>query len=144
MLEFPLPAFCLFFLHFLHFLPPCNIFLHLWLFCAIGRIHQQAHAVKFNYSCTSWFTDYSCLLLFSSSIVSCTSGLLRLQLYSTNYQVQLLAVLMNFSGLNCLLPILKLNCNCTSGLLRLQSFSTVLNFFKFNGFLSVFYLIINI
>jgi hypothetical protein len=47
------PASCPFFLH---FLPPCIIFLHLWLFFAIGSIHQEAQAVKFNCSCTSGFT----------------------------------------------------------------------------------------
>jgi hypothetical protein len=71
-LEFPLPVSCLF--SFLHFLPPCNIFLLLWLFFAIGSIHQEAQAVKFNCSCASGFTDCSYLLPISSSIVSCTSG----------------------------------------------------------------------
>jgi hypothetical protein len=79
-LEFPLPSSCLFFLH---FLPPCNIFLHLWLFFAIGSIHQEAQANKFKFSCTS--------------------GLLRLQLSSTNFQVQLLAIPPDFLGFNCLL-----------------------------------------
>jgi hypothetical protein len=37
-------------------------------------------------------------------IASCTSGLFRFQLSSTNYQVQLLPVLPDFSGFNCLLP----------------------------------------
>jgi hypothetical protein len=101
LLEFPLPSSCIFFLH---FLPPCNIFLYLWLFFAIGSIHQETQAVKFN--------------------CSCTSGLLRLQLFSTNFQVQLLAVLQDFSGFNCLLPNFKFICNCTSGLLRLQLSST--------------------
>jgi hypothetical protein len=78
-IEFPLPSSCPFFLH---FLPPCIIFLHLWLFFAIGSIHQEAQAVKFN--------------------CSCTSGLLRLQLSSTDFQVQLLGVLPDFSGFNCL------------------------------------------
>jgi hypothetical protein len=44
-----------------------------------------------------------------SSIVNCTSGLLRLQLSSTNFHVQLLAVLQDFSGFNCLLPTFKCN-----------------------------------
>jgi hypothetical protein len=105
-LEFSLPSSCIFFLH---SLPPCNIFLHLWLFLATGSIHQEAQAVKFN--------------------CSCTSGLLRLQMSSTNFQVQLLAVLPDFSGFNCLLPTFKFNCNCTSGLLRLQLSSTFV--FKF-------------
>jgi hypothetical protein len=48
----------------------------------------------------------------------------RLQLSSTNFQVQLLAVLPNFSGFNCLLPAFKFNCNCTSVPLRLQLSST--------------------
>jgi hypothetical protein len=103
-LEFPLPASssCPFFLH---FLPPCKIFLHLWLIFAIGSIHQEAQAVKFN--------------------CSCTSGLLRLQLSSNNFQVQLLAVLPDFSRFNCLLPTIKFNCNCTSGLLMLQLSSSI-------------------
>jgi hypothetical protein len=133
-LEFPLPSSCLFILH---FLPPCNIFLHLWLFFAIRSIHQEAQVVKLDCSCTSGFTDCSCLLIISISIVSCTSGLLRLQLSSTNYQVQLLAVLPDFSGFKCLLPIFKFNCNCTSGLLRLQLFYTV-SYFKLNGFFGIF------
>jgi hypothetical protein len=116
-LEFPLPSSCPFFLH---FLPPCIIFLHLWLFFAIGSIHQEAQAVKFN--------------------CSCTSGLLRLKLSSTNFQVQLIAVIQDFSGFNCLLRIFKFNCNCTSGLLRLQLSST---FFYFQVqrlfFFGVFY-----
>jgi hypothetical protein len=70
----------------------------------------------------------------SSSIVSCTSGLLRLQLSSANFQVQLLAVLQNFSFYNCLLPIFKFDCNCTSGLLRLQYFSYY--FIQFQRFFS--------
>jgi hypothetical protein len=114
-LEFPLPSYCLFFLH---FLPSCNIFLHLWLSFAIGSIHEEVQAVKFN--------------------CSCTSGLLRLQLSSTNFQVQLLAILPDFSGFNCLLPIFKFNCNCTSGLLRLQLSSTFFLNFKLNGFFSEF------
>jgi hypothetical protein len=120
-LEFPLPSSCPFFLH---FLPPCNIFLHLWLFFVIGSTHQEAQAIKFN--------------------CSCTSGLLRLQLYSTNFQVQLLGVLTDYSGFNCLLSTFKFNCNCNSGLLRLQLSSTFFFNFKFNGFFSEFYLIINI
>jgi hypothetical protein len=100
-LEFPLPVSCLFFFQ---RIPPCNIFLHLWLFFAIRGIHQEAQAVKFD--------------------CSFTSGLLRIQLSFTNFQVQLLAVLPDFSGFNCLLPTFKFNCNCTYGLLRLQLFST--------------------
>jgi hypothetical protein len=99
-LEFPLPSSCSFFLH---FFPPCNIFLLLWLFFAIGSIHQEFQAVKFNYSCTSGFADCSCLLPSFNSIVSCTSGLLRLQLSSANFQVQMLAVLPDYSGYNCFL-----------------------------------------
>jgi hypothetical protein len=120
-LEFPLPASWLLFLH---FLPRCNIFLHLWLFFAIGSIHQKAQAVKFN--------------------CSCTSGLLRLQLSSTNFQVQLLAVLPDFSGFNCLLPSFKFNCNCTSGLLRLQLSSTFFLISSSTGFFRSFYLVINL
>jgi hypothetical protein len=120
-LEFPIPSSCIFFLH---FLPPCNIFLHLWLFLATGSIHQETQAVKFN--------------------CSCTSGLLRLQLSSTKFQVQLLVVLLDFSGFNCLLPSFKFNCNCTSGLLRLQLSSTFFNF-KFNCcFFRNFYLVISL
>jgi hypothetical protein len=118
-LEFPLPSSCPFFLY---FLPPCIIFLHLWLFFAIGSIHQESQAVKFN--------------------CSCNSGLLRLQLSSTNFQVQLLAVLPDFSGFNYLLPTFKFNCNYTSGLLRLQLSST---FFLFQVqrlfFFGVFFII---
>jgi hypothetical protein len=91
---------CLFFLH---FLSHCNIFLLLWLFFAIGSIHQEAQAVKFSCSCTSSFTDCSCILLISSSIVSCSSGLLWIQLSSNVFQVQLLAVLPDISGYNCFL-----------------------------------------
>jgi hypothetical protein len=121
-LEFPFPSSCLFFLH---YLPSYNIFLHLWLFFAIGSIHQEAQAVKFN--------------------CSCTSGLHRLQLSSSIFQVQLLAVIQDFSGFNCLLQFFKLNCNCTSGLLRLQLFSTI---FKISSSTVVFFriliLVINI
>jgi hypothetical protein len=106
-LEFTLPSSCIFFLH---FLCSCNIFLHLCLFFAIGSIRQEAQAVKLNCSCTSGFTDCSYLLPFSSSIVSCNSGLFRLQLPSTIFQIQLLAVLQDFSGFNCLLPIFEFNC----------------------------------
>jgi hypothetical protein len=120
-LEFPLPSSCIFFLH---VLPPCNIILHLWLFFAIGSIHQESQAVKFN--------------------CSCTSGLLRLQLSSTIFQVQLLAVLPDFSGFNCLLPIFKFNCNCTSGLLRLQLTTTFFKFQVLRMFFRSFYLVINI
>jgi hypothetical protein len=121
-LDFPLPSSCPFFLH---LLPPCSIFLHLWLFFAIGNIHQKVQDVKMNRSytsgltdcscllpisnsiaiCTSGLTDCSCLLPILSSIVSCTSRLLRLQLSSSNF---------------------KFNRNCTSGLLMLQLFYTVL------------------
>jgi hypothetical protein len=114
MLEFPLPFSCLFFLH---FLPTFIIFLNIWLFIAIGSIHQEAQAVNLNCSCTSGFTDCSCLLPLSSSIVSCTSGILKLPLSTTNVQFQLLAVLQDFSGFNCLLPTSKFNCNCTYKLL---------------------------
>jgi hypothetical protein len=114
-LDFPLPSSCIFFLH---FLLPCIIFLHLWLFFAIGSIHQEAQAIEFN--------------------CSCTSGLLRLQLSSTNFQVQLLAVLPDFSGFNCLLPTFKFNCNCTSGLLRLQLSSTFFLFQVQRVFFGVF------
>jgi hypothetical protein len=79
-LEFPLPSSCIFFLH---WIPLCNIFVLLWLFFAIGSIHQEAQTVKFN--------------------CSCTSGLLRLQLSYTNYKFQLLAILQDISGFNCLL-----------------------------------------
>jgi hypothetical protein len=96
----PLPASCIFFFH---CLPPCNIFLLIWLFSAIGSIHQEAQAVKFNCSCTSALTDFSCLLPITSSIFSCTSGLLRLKLSSSIYQVQLLALLLDYSGYNCFL-----------------------------------------
>jgi hypothetical protein len=124
------------FLSLLPSLPPCNIFLHFWLFFAVGSIHQEAQAVKFNCSCTSDFTDCSCLLLISSSIVSCTSGLLRLQLSSSIFSSSIVS--------------------CTSGLLRLKlssifssSIVTVLPdnsgyncflcfFFKFNGFFRSF------
>jgi hypothetical protein len=102
-LEFLLPSPCPFFLH---FLPTCIIFLHFWLFFAIRSIHQETQAVKFN--------------------CSCASGLLRLQLSSTNFQFQLLDVLPDYSGYNCLLRFLN---------------------FKFNGcFFSEFFfnLIINI
>jgi hypothetical protein len=109
-IEFPLPSPC-------SFLPPCNIFLHLWLFFSSGSIHQEAQAVKFN--------------------CSCTSGLLRVQLSSTNFQVQLLAVLPDLSGFNCLLPTFKFNCNCTSGLLRLQLSSTL--FFLISSSTVVFF-----
>jgi hypothetical protein len=88
---------CLFFLY---LLDPCNISLFLWLFFAIGSIHQEAQAAKFNYSRTSGFKDCFYLLPFSTSIVSCTSGLLRLQISSKNFQVQLLDVLPDFSGNN--------------------------------------------
>jgi hypothetical protein len=64
----------------------------------------------------------------SSSIVSCTSGHLMLQLSSSIFQVQLLAVLQDFSGFNCLLQFFKFNCNCTSELLRLQLFSTFFSY----------------
>jgi hypothetical protein len=112
-LEFPLPSSCPFFLH---FLPPCIIFLHLWLFFAIGSIHQEAQAFKFN--------------------CSCTSGLLRLKLSSTNFQVKLIAVIQDFSGFNCLLPYFQFNCTCTSKIIRLQLFSTV--FFQVLRFFSEF------
>jgi hypothetical protein len=70
-----------------------------------------------------------------------------LQLSSTNFQLQLLAVLPDFSCFNCLLPTSNFNCNCTSGLLRLQLSSKF--FFKFQVqwlffFEVFFYLIINI
>jgi hypothetical protein len=57
----------------------------------------------------------------------------RLQLSSTIFQVQLLAVLQESSCYIFLLPIFKFSCNCTSGLLRLQLFSTFFDHFKFNG-----------
>jgi hypothetical protein len=128
-LEFALPFSCPFFLH---FIPFCNIFLHLCLYFAIGNIHQETQAVKFNCICTSGFTDCSCLLLtsnfnfylyfrtcqasivfsqLSSSIVSCTSGLLRLQLSSSIFQVQLLSVLPDYSGYNCFLRFFNFNFN---------------------------------
>jgi hypothetical protein len=119
-LEFPLPSSCLFFLH---HLPPCSIFLHLWQFFAIRSMHQEAQAVKFNCSCTSGFTGCSYFLPSLKFNCSCTSGLPRLQLSSTVFQVQLLAyfrtsqasfvfyhfsssivtVLPDFSGYNCFL-----------------------------------------
>jgi hypothetical protein len=133
-LEFPLPDSCLFFLH---FLLPCNILFLLWLFFAIGSIHLEAQVVKFNCSCTSGFTDCSCtsgftdfscpsgftdcscLLPISSSIVSCTSGLLRLQLSSSIFLSSIV--------------------NCTSGILRLQLFSTVFEISSSTGFFPEIY-----
>jgi hypothetical protein len=124
-LEFPLPVSCLFFVH---WLPPCKIFLHLWQCFAIGSIHQEAQAFKFNYSCTSGFTDCSCLLptfklnsylyfrtsqasivfyQIPSSIVSCTFGLLRLQLSSSIFSSSIVTVLPEYSGYNCFLRFLK-------------------------------------
>jgi hypothetical protein len=43
----------------------------------------------------------------SSSIDSCTSGLLRLQLSSADFQVQLLAVLQEFLGFNGIIPVFQ-------------------------------------
>jgi hypothetical protein len=104
-LEFLLPSS---FHFFFYFLPLCIILLRICLFFAIGSIHQEAQAVNFNCSCTSGFTDCICLLpYFQNSIVSCTSGLLRLQLSSTKYQVQVIAVLQNYLGYNYFLRFLK-------------------------------------
>jgi hypothetical protein len=116
-LECPLPSSCPFFLHF-H--PPCNIFLHLWLFFAIGGIHQEAQTVKFSCSCTSGFTDCSCLL------PTFKFGCL---LYFRTSQASIV-----------FFHISKFNCNCTSGLLRLQLFSTFFLIFKFYVFFSEFFL----
>jgi hypothetical protein len=88
---------------------------------AVGIIHQKAQAVKFNCSCTSVFTECSCILLISS-LIDCNSGDLRLQFSSTNFQVQLIAVLPDYSGYNYFLHF----------------------FIKFNVFYSDFYLFINI
>jgi hypothetical protein len=127
-LEFPLLASCLFFLH---FLPSFNIFLFLWLFFAIGSIRQEAQAVKLN-------------------VVVLQTSQTAVVFYQV--QVQLLAVLPDFSGFNYLLPtfkfncwlyfrtsqasivyfhFFKFNCNCTSGLLSLQSVSTILKSRRF-------------
>jgi hypothetical protein len=120
-IEVPLPSSCL---SFLHFFPPCNIFLLLWLFL---QLEVSIRKLKLSGSIAVVLQASQTAVFFyhlSSSIVSCTSGLLRLQFSSTIFQVQLLAVLPDFSGFNCLLPIVKFNCNCTSGLLRLQLSST--------------------
>jgi hypothetical protein len=102
--EFPLPDSCLFFLE---FLPPCNIFLNLWLLFAIGSIHQEAQAVKFNCSCTSGFTDSSCLLSSFKFNCNCTSGLVRLQLSSSIFSSSIVTVLPDYSGYNCFLRFLN-------------------------------------
>jgi hypothetical protein len=49
----------------------------------------------------------------------------RLQLSSTNFQVQLLAVLQDFSGFNCLLPCFKFNCYLYFRDCRLQLSSSI-------------------
>jgi hypothetical protein len=119
-LEFSLPSSCLFFLH---FLPPCNIFLHLWLFFAIGSIHQEAQAVKFN--------------------CSCTSGLLRLQLSSTNFQVQLLAY---FRTSQASIVFYQLSSSNVTVLPDYSGYNCILPYFQVQRwfFFGVFYLIINI
>jgi hypothetical protein len=47
---------------------------------------------------------------FPSSVVSCTSGLLRLQLSATSFSSPIVTVLSDYSGYNCFLRFLiKLN-----------------------------------
>jgi hypothetical protein len=60
----------------------------------------------------------------SNSIVNFTSGLLRLQLSSNYFQLELLALIKEFLKYNSTLPFSKFNYNRTSGLLRLRLFST--------------------
>jgi hypothetical protein len=118
------PSFCLFFLQ---FLPPCNIFMLLCLFFAIGSIHQEAQVVKFNCSCTSGFISSQASIVFYQS------------------QVQLLAAITDFSGFNCLLPFFKFNYNFISGILRLKLFLWFLNYFQVQRLVfRSFYLVINI
>jgi hypothetical protein len=143
-LEFPLPSSCLFFLH---FLPPCNIFLLLWLF--FNRKYPSGSS-----SCQVQLQLYF--------------RLHRLQLSSTFFQVQLLTVLQDFSGFNCLLQTINLNfylyfrtsqasivfyqlpssiVSCTSRLIRLQLISTIFLIFLFQFLrllFSEFFFVINI
>jgi hypothetical protein len=100
-LEFPLPSSCIFFLN---FLPPCIIFLHLWLFFVIGSIHQETQAIKFN--------------------CSCTSVLLRLQLSSSIFSSSIVTVLPDYSGYNCLLRFFIL-----SSTVFFRSFYLVINIY---------------
>jgi hypothetical protein len=79
------------------------------MFCAIGSIYQEAQDVKFNCSCTSGSKDCSCLLEILGLIVGCTSGLPRQKISSTIFQVQLLALLPDYSGYNIFLPIIRFN-----------------------------------
>jgi hypothetical protein len=72
----------------------------------------------------------------SNSIVSCTSGLLRLQLTSTNFQVQLLAVLPDFSGFNCHLPYIP--CSIVTVLPDYSGYNCFLLFLNFT-FYGVFF-----
>jgi hypothetical protein len=54
------------------------------------------------------FSGFNCLLPFSSSIVSCTSGLLRLQLSSSIFSSSIVTLFPNYSGYNCILRFFKL------------------------------------
>jgi hypothetical protein len=101
-LEFALGALCPFFLH---FLPLCNIFLHLWLFFAIGSIHQEAQAKNPIAIVLQASQTGVVFYQFSSSIVSCTSGLLRIQLSSSIFSSSIVTVLPDYSGYNCFLVL---------------------------------------
>jgi hypothetical protein len=77
--------------HFLPLIPVLSsslkIFFLIRMFFSIESINQEDQDFKFNRSYTSGFTDCSCLLPVSSSIVRCNSGLLRLKFSSTIFQV---------------------------------------------------------
>jgi hypothetical protein len=71
------------------------------------NIHQETQAVKFNCSCTSGFTDFSCLLLFSSSILSVLQDFSGFNCLLLFFSSSILTVLPDYSGYNCFLWFLK-------------------------------------
>jgi hypothetical protein len=138
-LEFPLPDSCIFFLH---LLPPCNIFLHIWLFFAMGSIHQEAQSIKFNCNCTSDFTDYSYLLQISSSIAIVLQVLTDCICLLPFFNFKCYLYLRTFQASIVFYQVFKLNCNRNSGLFRLQLFSKF--FCQVQRVFPGFYLVINI
>jgi hypothetical protein len=78
---------------FLPFLPSLPSFLQHLLaslaFICHWKYLSGSSSCQVHCNCTWGFTDYSCLLPFSSSVVSCTSGLFMLLLSSTIFHVQL-------------------------------------------------------
>jgi hypothetical protein len=101
-LEFPLPVFLPVSSSFTSFLPAsssCISGYFLPLEVSIRKLKLSSSIVAVLQASQTQVVFYQ----LSSSIVSCTSGLLRLQLSTSIFSISIVTILLDYSGYNCLL-----------------------------------------